>query len=67
MLYQGIAPKMAKDHPDAHKTITDTIKQLKTAWPTPIPPTAPVKTPEEIGKLVKAIEQSTQKITIASK
>ncbi len=67
MLYQGIAPTMAKDHPDAHKTVTDTLKQLKTAWPAPMPPTAPVKTPEEIGKLVKAIEQSTQKITVASK
>jgi DNA uptake protein ComE-like DNA-binding protein len=67
MLYQGISPKMLKDHPDAHKTVTATLKQLKTAWPTPVPPAAPVKTPEEVGKLVKAIEQSTQKITIASK
>jgi DNA uptake protein ComE-like DNA-binding protein len=62
-LYQGISPTMAKDHPAEHKTVTETIKQLKTAWPTPMPPTAPVKTPEEIGKLVKAIEQSTAKIT----
>jgi DNA uptake protein ComE-like DNA-binding protein len=67
MLYQGISPAMLKDHPDAHKTVTDTLKQLKTAWPTPVPPAAPVKTPEEVGKLVKAIEQSTQKIIIASK
>jgi DNA uptake protein ComE-like DNA-binding protein len=66
MLYQGISPKMVKDHPDAHKTVTDTLKQLKTAWPAPMPPTAPVKTPEEVGKLVKAIEQSTQKIIVAS-
>jgi DNA uptake protein ComE-like DNA-binding protein len=67
MLYQGIAPTMAKDHPDAHKTVTETLKQLKTAWPAPMPPAVPVKTPEEVGKLVKAIEQSTQKITVASK
>jgi DNA uptake protein ComE-like DNA-binding protein len=67
LLYQGISTTMAKDHPDAHTTVMATLKQLKTAWPAPMPPTAPVKTPEEIGKLVKAIEQSTQKITIASK
>jgi DNA uptake protein ComE-like DNA-binding protein len=67
MLYQGISPAMAKDHPDAHKTVMATLKQLKTVWPAPMPPTVPVKTPEEVGKLVKAIEQITQKITIASK
>jgi DNA uptake protein ComE-like DNA-binding protein len=67
MLYQGIAPKMAKDHPDIHKTVTATISQLKTAWPAPLPPPVPVKTPEEIGKLIAEIAQSTQKITIASK
>ena len=67
-LYQGISPIMAKDHPDAHKVVTENIKQLKTAWPAPMPPAAPVKTPAEIGKLVKAIEQSAQKvITVASK
>ena len=67
-LYQGISPAMAKDHPDIHKVVTESIKQLKTAWPAPMPPAAPVKTPEQIGKLVKAVEQSTQKvITVASK
>ena len=67
-LYQGISPTMAKDHPDIHKTFTETIKQLKTAWPAPIPPAAPVKTPAEIGKLIDTIEQSTQKaIVVASK
>ena len=67
-LYQGIAPTMAKDHPDIHKTFTESIKQLKTAWPTPMPPAAPVKTPAEIGKLIDTIEQSTQKvIAVASK
>ena len=67
-LYQGISPIMAKDHPDAHKVVTESIKQLKTAWPAAMPPAAPVKTPAEIGKLVKAIEQNAQKIiTVASK
>jgi Helix-hairpin-helix motif len=69
MLYQGIAAAMAKDHPAAHKTITENLKQLTTAWPAAIPPAAPVKTPAEVGKLVTAIEQTTQKIitTVASK
>ncbi len=69
MLYQGIAATMAKDHPDAHKTITENLKQLTTAWPAAMPPATPVKTPAEVGKLVTAIEQSTQKIitTVASK
>ncbi len=69
MLYQGIAAAMMKDHPAAHKTITENLKQLTTAWPAAIPPATPVKTPAEVGKLVTAIEQTTQKIitTVASK
>jgi Helix-hairpin-helix motif len=62
MLYQGISPAMAKDHPDVHQTVTDGMKQLQTAWPSAMPPAAPVKTVEEVGKLVKSIEQSTQKV-----
>jgi Helix-hairpin-helix motif len=67
MLYQGISPAMAKEHPDVHKTVTDGMKQLQAAWPTPMPPATPVKTPDEVSKLVKSIEQSTQKIAIASR
>ena len=67
-LYQGISPIMAKDHPAAHKIVAESIKQLKTAWPAPMPPAAPVKTPGEVGKLVKAVEQNALKIiTVASK
>jgi Helix-hairpin-helix motif len=67
-LYQGISATMAKDSPDAHKIIVENMKQLKTAWPAALPPAAPVKTVEEVGKLVKTIEQNTQKvITVASK
>jgi Helix-hairpin-helix motif len=61
-LYQGIATNMAKDHPDAHKIIAANIKQLKTVWPAVTPPATAVKTPAEVGKLITAIEQSTQKI-----
>ena len=68
MLYQGIAPNMAKDRPEEHKAITENLKQLTTAWPAAMPPATPVKTPAEVTKLITAIEQSTQKvITVASK
>ncbi|WP_310410682.1 helix-hairpin-helix domain-containing protein [Chamaesiphon sp. OTE_8_metabat_110] len=69
MLYKEIATAMAKDRPEEHKIITDNLKQLTTAWPAAMPPATPVKTPLEVGKLVTAIEQSTQKViaTVASK
>jgi len=68
MLYQGIAPNMAKDRPEEHKAITENLKQLTTAWPAAMPPATPLKTPAEVTKLITAIEQSTQKvITVASK
>ncbi len=66
-LYQGIAATMAKDSPDAHKIIVENMKQLKTAWPAAMPPATPVKTVAEVGKLVKTIEQNTQKVIVASK
>ena len=68
MLYQGIAPNMAKERPEEHKAITENLKQLTTAWPAAMPPATPLKTPAEVTKLITAIEQSTQKvITVASK
>jgi hypothetical protein len=68
MLYQGISANMAKDHPEAHKVIVENMKQLTTAWPTTMPPAAPVKTVAAVGQLVKTIEQNTQKvITVAAK
>ncbi|AFY94012.1 ComEA family DNA-binding protein [Chamaesiphon minutus] len=69
ILYKGISATMAKEHPDVHKTISENLKQLTTVWPAAIPPATPVKTPAEVGKLVTAIEQSTQKViaTVASK
>jgi DNA uptake protein ComE-like DNA-binding protein len=61
-LYKEIAASMAKEHPEAHKLIAANIKQLKTVWPAVTPPATAVKTPAEVGKLITAIEQSTQKI-----
>ncbi len=60
MLYRGIAAQMTKERPQVHKTVTETFKQLKTVWPSPIPPAVPVKTPAQLDKLIKTIAQSTQ-------
>jgi DNA uptake protein ComE-like DNA-binding protein len=62
MLYQGIAAKMAKDSPEVNKIITENFKELKTIWPTAIPPAAPVKTPAQVSQLIKKIEESSLKI-----
>jgi DNA uptake protein ComE-like DNA-binding protein len=66
-IYQEIATKMAKDHPDTHKVVTENMKQLKTVWPTVNAPAKPVKTPQQVTELVKAIEQSSQKIVASAK
>jgi DNA uptake protein ComE-like DNA-binding protein len=67
MLYRSIAAQMTKERPQSHKIVAETFKQLKTAWPSPIPPAAPVKTPEQIDNLIKTIAQNTQKIALNSR
>lgn len=64
MLYQGIAASMTKDRPQDHKVISESFKQLLTVWPTVVPPANSVKTPIEVSKLIKDIQQSTQKVAI---
>jgi Helix-hairpin-helix motif len=61
-LYQGISGVMAKDFPEAHKAIETTMAELTKVWPAAIPPATPVKTPEEVTKLVKTIEQNSQQV-----
>jgi hypothetical protein len=61
-LYKGISAQVAKDSPDADKTITTTMTDLAKNWPAAIPPAAAVKTPEEVTKLVKTIELESQKL-----
>ncbi|MFM2429434.1 MAG: hypothetical protein RLZZ511_647 [Cyanobacteriota bacterium] len=55
----------AAPNPDAakHTAISNAFTQLKTAWPAVMPPTTPVKTPEEIAALVKQIAPSDQVAT----
>ena len=62
MLYKDIAEQVAKTSPEADKSIVATMTELKKNWPTAIAPPAPVKTVEEVTKLVKTIENDSQKV-----
>jgi hypothetical protein len=57
-LYQTVAAQKSKVDPEGHKTITDSLAELKTAWPSIEPPTTPIKQPGEIQALVSQIEFS---------
>jgi hypothetical protein len=61
-LYHKVAEQMAKENPAAHKVIETSLDELIEAWPSPVPPAKPVKTPDEVTQLVKAIEQNSQKV-----
>ncbi|BAZ39503.1 hypothetical protein NIES4101_54570 [Calothrix sp. NIES-4101] len=60
-LYKTIASSMVKENPEAHKAIEANMTELAKVWSSVIPPAKPVKTPEEVTKLVKAIEVDSQK------
>lgn len=61
-LYKTISQQMAKQNPEEHKAIESSMEKLAKAWPTAIPPAAPVLTSDDVTKLVKAIEENTQKV-----
>jgi hypothetical protein len=61
-LYQTIAAQMAKEHPEAHKSITTSMAELAKNWPSVTAPPAPVKTPDQVTQLIKTIEQNSQKV-----
>lgn len=63
-LYKAIAPQMEKEHPEAHKAIVATMSDLAKAWPSSIPPAAPIKSTDEVSRLVKTVEQSTQSVVM---
>ncbi|WP_341527483.1 helix-hairpin-helix domain-containing protein [Nostoc sp. UHCC 0302] len=60
-LYKGISSKVAQADPEAHKAIETSLAELVKAWPSVIPPATPVKTPEDVTKLIKTIEENSQK------
>jgi Helix-hairpin-helix motif len=49
-LYAAVASQVK---PEASQKILASLSELKTAWPAPIPPAAPVKKPEQVTALVK--------------
>ena len=57
-LYQTIAEQKSSEDPEAHQTVTQSLAELKTAWPSIEPPAAPVKEPSEVYGLVSQIEFS---------
>jgi hypothetical protein len=61
-LYKNISPQVAQKNPDADKAITTSFADLVKVWPTAIPPAKPVQTPGDVSKLVKTIEENSQKV-----
>jgi hypothetical protein len=61
-LYKAIEPQLKKDNSAAATTIGTTLADLTKAWPTAVAPATPVKTSDEVTKLIKSIESEAQKI-----
>jgi hypothetical protein len=53
---------MAKENPEVHKAMQANLAELTKNWPTAIAPAKPVKNPADVTKLVKTIEQDSQKV-----
>jgi hypothetical protein len=61
-LYKSISSQMTQEYPQAHKAIDTAFVELVKVWPTAIPPAQAVSTSEDVTKLVKTIEENTQKV-----
>lgn len=61
-LLSQISDPLKKSNPEAQKAITDSMTQLKTAWPSAQAPPKPVMTPDQVSQLIKTIEQNAQKV-----
>ncbi|BAY97235.1 hypothetical protein NIES37_11730 [Tolypothrix tenuis PCC 7101] len=59
-LYKSIASQVTQTSPEANKAIEASFADLVKVWPAAIPPANPVKTPEDVTKLIKTIEQNSQ-------
>ncbi len=55
-LYKAIAPQVKATSAETDQTISKALTAVSTAWPSPIPPAAPVKSVEDVTKLIKSIE-----------
>ena len=60
-LYKAIAPKVTAKSTDANQKISKALTEVALAWPSAIPPAAPVKPVEDVTKLIKSIEAIVQK------
>lgn len=63
-LKNSISEQLTKQNAEAGKAIASTMTQLKTAWPSAVPPAAPVLPTEKVTELVKSIEKDGQKVSI---
>ena len=61
-LYEKIAQEIQQKNPQVHQTIVSSMKELKTAWPSPIPPEQPVMAPEQVSQIITQIKASGSKI-----
>ncbi|MBX9257655.1 helix-hairpin-helix domain-containing protein [Desmonostoc muscorum CCALA 125] len=61
-LYKGISSQVAQQDAEADKAINASFTELVKVWPAAVPPAKPVKTPEDVTKLVKTIEENSQKV-----
>lgn len=61
-LFKSISPQVTTRSPETEKKLSVALKELTLNWPTALAPAAPVKTTEQVTKLVKEIEMSGQTI-----
>lgn len=62
-LFKAIQPELTKTNEPAATSIAKSLAAVAKAWPTPIPPAAPVMPTAEVTKLVKSIESESAKIS----
>jgi Helix-hairpin-helix motif len=58
-LYKAITDKLSTQDAAMHQKLTDMMTALRKAWPTPVPPAAPVLTVDQVVGKIKSIEQTT--------
>ena len=66
-LYAEISQTMAQENPEAHKAIEASMRELTKVWPSALPPTVPVKTPEQVAQLIQTIEEQSQLVVLRTK
>jgi len=59
-LHQSITPQLTKINPKAEKELTQTLGQLRKAWPTVLAPAAPVLTPAQVQAAITQFKTASQ-------